>query len=405
MKRALDGLPLLVLLAFTAAMAWNPLDIQTHNAYLNTPYGGTFSGNFARLVIGLYLVFRGPGTMLRLASPPGIMVIVPLGLLSSGLWSVDPARTLATTLDLVLVALSAATLADRLGPEILCRWLVIFGAGIILASCLVAQAGDPHALMGAVHAGLWRGLFTHKNAFGAFAAIILILAVTLPRLRPWMRGAVAGLCVFALWQSGSVAAQAAAGAGLATLLAAWVAARLGAMRGVWLVLLLTGFAAGLIALPAFWESILQFVGRDAALSGRLGLWRAASAIVQSHPFGAGYGTGGGPLALQAMQESTGWAGARQAHNAYLATALDLGWLGLIAYLAGIGLAMRALLSRRTQRLAGALLGMLALHVTLGMAEAAAGPYPTVTVFVLCCLFAASAASVPAMKRSAMAVTV
>jgi O-antigen ligase len=403
MTRMADLAALVLLLAFTAAMAVNPVDIQAHNRIAASVYAGTFSGNTARLVLGAYLLVRGPAAVFRLLSRSWLVWLVLLPLLASGLWSVDPARTAATTLDLALVIFCAATLAERLGAAGLIRALLLAGAAIVLVSCLGALSGSGFALMGAEHEGLWRGFFTHKNSFGAFAAMVLVLAVTLPTANnSWVRLGAVALCLLALWRAGSIAADIAAAVALIAAATHWAMGRVQRLAAVLGTLMLTALTALALALPTYLESLAVMLGRDGALSGRAGLWSAAWSLLQTRPFGAGYGTGGGALALEWMQQATGWAGARQPHNAYLALALDMGWIGLLAYVALLALTALLLAARPARPLDRAILALLALHATLGMAEASAGLYPTVTVFVLCCLFAASAETVPATKRSAMA---
>lgn len=403
MTRTTDLAALVLLLAFTAAMAINPVDIQTHNRVAASIYTGTFSGNTARLILGSYLLVRGSGAVFRLLSRSWLVWLVLLTLLASGLWSVDPARTAATTLDLALVIFCAATLAERLGSAGLTSALIVSGTMIVLLSCLGALSGSGFALMGAEHEGLWRGFFTHKNSFGAFAAMVLVLALTLPpNNATWLLWGSVALCVLALWRAGSIATDIAAVIALLAAAAHWAMGRVQRLAGALATLMLTALAALALALPAYLETVAVILGRDGAFSGRVGLWSAAWSLLQTRPFGAGYGTGGGALALEWMQQATGWAGARQPHNAYLALALDIGWIGLLAYIALLALAALMLVTRPARPLDRAVLALLAFHATLGMAEASAGPYPTVTVLVLCCLLAASAETVPATKRSAMA---
>lgn len=88
--------------------------------------------------------------------------------------------------------------------------------------------------------------------------------------------------------------------------------------------------AGLILMP---DEMLQLLGRDASLTGRLPLWRQVIATIADRPL-LGYGYSGfwnaGSLDVQYLWQRAGWM-APDSHNGYLDVMLQTGVLGILLY--------------------------------------------------------------------------
>jgi exopolysaccharide production protein ExoQ len=109
----------------------------------------------------------------------GFMVIVPL----SFAWSEAPDKTLTGSIGMIGTTLFGLYIASRftLKEQLkLVAW--VFGIVIVL-SILFIGALPQYGIMGGVHAGAPRGVFTHKNGLGKFMVLSLVaflLLVTSP---------------------------------------------------------------------------------------------------------------------------------------------------------------------------------------------------------------------------------
>jgi O-antigen ligase len=188
------------------------------------------------------------------------------------------------------------------------------------------------------HAGLWRGVFGHKNTMGrmmSLATVAGLLLVTTTRGSRLTGMTPIGLAAFLVVMSGSATAVATMLLVLLILPACrWLClSRLPPhvvvplALGVGLVL-----ALGIMALA---EPILSLLGREPTLSGRMRLWEFAFDEGLRRPLlGAGFrtfwleeGPGSGVMALVSWGEGNIGNG----HNGYLDLWLELGLPGVIAY--------------------------------------------------------------------------
>src|SRR5690606_33883518 len=104
-----------------------------------------------------------------------------------------------------------------------------------------------------------------------------------------------------------------------------------------IILGLSAAASGYWLLSNY-EAVLAALGRDATLTGRTLLWVLVLGEIRERPW-LGYGYGGywlgwdGPSAF--VWQAVGWM-PPSAHNGYLDAVLDLGLVGLVIAMAGIG---------------------------------------------------------------------
>lgn len=274
--------------------------------------------------------------------------------------------------------------------------------GILLGAAQLTSGGERLYLWSWTGAGLVTGFFANRNHLASLVLMTLPFAVTIgaATLRGrdqrtttlWIGGLFAGLAVVAL-----AAIRSRAGITLFapvmvfSLLAAWIAAGRG-RPGPGLLVLVGAVGAALTAVAVLaLPPILERFDTENQLEGRSNRWPLIAETAQNYlPLGSGIGSFDAvyrsvePLA---ELDSTFF---NQAHNEYLETWLEAGWLGiglilafLVWYFRRCWTAWKAPPSREAdlQRAASIGIGVLILH--------SVGDYPlrTVTlavVFALCC---------------------
>lgn len=274
--------------------------------------------------------------------------------------------------------------------------------GILLGAAQLASGGDSLYLWNWTDAGSVTGFFANRNHLASLVLIALPFAVifgaaTLRRRDQrtatlWIAGLFAGLAVVAL-----AAIRSRAGITLFapvmmfSLLAAWIAAGRGRPGPGLLVLVgSVGAAVTAVAVLAL-PPILERFDTDNQLEGRSDRWPLIVETADTFlPLGSGIGSFDAVYrSVEPLEELDGTF-FNQAHNEYLETWLEAGWLGI-----GLILAFLVWYSRRCwtawkappsregdlQRAASIGIGVLILH--------SVGDYPlrTVTlavVFALCC---------------------
>jgi O-antigen ligase len=224
-------------------------------------------------------------------------------------------------------------LAFRFTPE---SFLRLLGTTLLLVlglSFAFVYLLPGWGLMGYPHEGAWRGIFVHKNLLGRFAAlgvlVFLALLKTPGRKEAWVLGLLLSGVILA--GARSATSLVLAFTVLFVALGLWLAWR---YRKLWPVLLLFGITlggSGGMILAANYEFLLEALGKDATLTGRVPLWLTLLPFIQERLW-TGYGLGGfwlgweGPSAY--VWNLVGW-DPPHAHNGYLDLCLDLGLVGLL----------------------------------------------------------------------------
>jgi O-antigen ligase len=274
--------------------------------------------------------------------------------------------------------------------------------GILLGAAQLASGGDSLYPWDWTDAGSVTGFFANRNHLASLVLITLPFAVifgaaTLRRRDQrtaalWIAGLFAGLAVVAL-----AAIRSRAGITLFapvmvfSLLAAWIAAGRG-RPGPGLLVLVGAVGAALTAVAVLaLPPILQRFDTDNQLEGRSDRWPLVAETAQTYlPLGSGIGSFDSVYRSVEPLEELDSTFFNQAHNEYLETWLEAGWLGiglvlafLVWYFRRSWTAWKAPPSREAdlQRAASIGIGVLILH--------SVGDYPlrTVTltvVFALCC---------------------
>jgi len=323
-------------------------------------------------------------------------------------WSpmtLTPDKTWASALALVppaamLLAFLSLTHIQRQRLVYLCIAAAI--ASILLGAAQLASGGDSLYPWSWTGAGSVTGFFANRNHLASLLLITLPFAITFGaatlRRRDqrttalWIGGLFAGLVVVAL-----AAIRSRAGITLFapvmvfSLLAAWIAAGRG-KPGPGLLVLVGGVGAALTAVAVLaLPPILARFDTENQFEGRSDRWPLVAETAQTYlPLGSGIGSFDAVYRSVEPLEELDSTFFNQAHNEYLETWLETGWLGI-----GLILGFFVWYARRTwtawkappsregdlQRAASIGIGVLILH--------SAGDYPlrTVTlavVFALCC---------------------
>lgn len=190
-------------------------------------------------------------------------------------------------------------------------------------------------IMKGYHEGAWCGIFTHKNTLGNYSVIALIIFQTLvksaksKKLRIFW-GAFTIVCVLMVIKSESMTAYICTGMVFATRLFLGLAH---SMRKSLVVILLFGLIAlgsGLLIVFSQYENIVEMIGRDASLTGRIPLWKAVLEFGNGGFFGFGYKSFwvGDKYPSGEIHKLINWP-ALHAHNGFIDVWLEIGWIGLV----------------------------------------------------------------------------
>lgn len=278
----------------------------------------------------------------------------------SALWSESPGATLRRVVTLGTLLLFLLAALGTLGARRLVGALLVGVAVLAAAGVLVAVAQPSVGLDTGDYSHALRGLTLQKNVFGAsmlFGMLLLSFRV-LDRGRVTLREALAAVALLAL----IVLAQATATLLLALGVAGVSVLGLMALRGgaaalAAAVAALVAGALTLVALVVGTDTLLELIGKNPTLTGRLPLWEFLEKAAARRPV-LGYGYSAFWLAdarwVQLARETLDW-DIPNAHNGVLELRLQLGWVGvaaaLLAFLATAGLAFfHILLGRRAMAL-------------------------------------------------------
>lgn len=276
---------------------------------------------------------RQVGTAARAAWP---ILIWPVVAWLSVAWSVDPGTTAGQALRfsvtvLIGILLGARYPVDRLAQMVF--YVVLAGVG---ASVLLALAQVPLSI---APGGEARGIYFHKNMLGGQAillfAVSAILVMSGWRIPLSLIGCTVALMGVGLSGSATAAATTAVLAVGLPMLAALALRPLAAIT----VVLCAVFFAGLVAV-AFahlgtdpYTEALRLLDRDPTMTGRSDLWAAGIAQFWDRPIlGAGFGafwTGALDWRTQLVLNELGDVG--HFHNTFLEVGVQLGFLGLGAF--------------------------------------------------------------------------
>ena len=319
-----------------------------------TPFAVTFEGNLnagdlanqlgysslAAIVLACHLVFSDRHVLVSLLRPTWL--IMAAWLVASALWAPSPENAIRSAL-FTLLAMIAVTgiFAFPKSPQAF-RWVLVVAAltvlglsyfGVVLMPGLAINDGsgsEPD------HAGLWRGIYSHKNVAGAVIGALFFFGVYLMRSKMvWIGLAISALSVIFVLNTGSKTAT-----GLLPLVTFIVifGRLLGGRKllafGVFMAIIVMAFLTlGTILSPTL-DSIVQWAAPGTTYTGRMDLWRFALEVWNGHEW-----TGFGLNAFWQTEVVAGternfelsWdpRGSPNAHNGYLDIAISMGIPGLV----------------------------------------------------------------------------
>lgn len=290
------------------------------------------------LITAVLLLLRWKKVTQLILQDGWIWLLVALATLSV-LWSSDPSNTLSASIGLVGTTLFGLYLGTRYSLKELLQLLAwMYGISIVL-SIIFAVALPKYGLMGGVHTGALRGIYTHKNAFGktmSFAGVIFVLMATVNKSYRWLFWSGLVLLFILLALAGS-----ATGLSLSLiLLVSWIAYRSLKWRYERLILFLLltlVLTAGVFMVASQTIDLLfGLVGRDTTLTGRTDIWNLVIQAIEKRPwlgygFNAFWSESEGESAY--IRRAARWL-LRDPHNGFLELGLALGTLGVGIFLAG-----------------------------------------------------------------------
>jgi O-antigen ligase len=273
-----------------------------------------------------------------------IWVIIGWAILSV-LWSQAPALTIRRSATLVLATLYGLLLAIRYPPATVLRLIGSAMAIIVVSSLIAIALGASWAVMGTsfmdvsfTYPGAWRGVLWHKSALGRICILALIAfgALAYQTAMPWriwwLTLIVGSVALIAGSQSATAIVV------LAMIVICWLGLILFSVLSLSQQFQLTVLSLGIVVpasylLWSYSEDIALLLNRDLTLTGRLELWQALLPIGWKQSL-TGYGFGAFWLdPFQMMDVDISLLRSRfrwgtHAHNGYLDTWLELGFVGL-----------------------------------------------------------------------------
>jgi exopolysaccharide production protein ExoQ len=204
----------------------------------------------------------------------------------------------------------------------------------LIASAIVAillpKAGT---MTEAAHAGTWIGVYGHKSQLGMVCIIGVLCFGWIwrnERKSRWRYALLVLFCIFMSLMARSRTAQLSISLIITVALFLPLLRRPGLIR-LWAVYGLT--VTGIILSATFimfFDEIMEALGKDASLTGRLPTWAGLISVILDRPFG-GYGYYGFFRAsnadMQNVWRQAGWT-AWSAHSGYIEVMLSLGLPGL-----------------------------------------------------------------------------
>lgn len=286
---------------------------------------------FIGLILGRN--FRQFGIALKRNIPFHLLIAMPF---LSVLWSVSPSITLRRAIGLLFSLLLAYLLAIRFTPrQLLLLVMATLGACIVLSLALLVISPD---LALTSPDGTMRGIFLTKNSLGWYSSILTLVTVVavLDGSFGYRRKAMVLLAASLACLAGSMSmTSVVATASMVCLI--WFYTALSKVRGIRRVVFVLVFVQAvivlLILLHEFLVPVLEALGKDATLTGRVPLWKLVDAEISSHLLlGFGYQafwTEGNPEAW-AIWTKIQWM-APHAHSGYRDTLLSLGIVGAVLF--------------------------------------------------------------------------
>jgi exopolysaccharide production protein ExoQ len=252
------------------------------------------------------------------------------------IWSATPVLTLSRVIALSGTVIFSLYFSSRYSIK---EQLEIVGwtMGIgVITSLIFALALPEYGQMNGFHAGLWRGVYNHKNVLGktmGLAAIVFLILALRKEPSKWISWGLFALSIFLLIMSSASSPL----LNLIVVILAFFLFQIVRWQHYWMMLLLSGMSMFVVILYAEFNSNVDLVAnvfnKDLTFSGRTDLWPLVLDKIQEQPW-FGYGFGAFWNGLEGPSAYI-WSAinfqAPNAHNGYLDLILELGIFGLSIY--------------------------------------------------------------------------
>lgn len=295
-------------------------------------------GQGAALAITVpFVLLNLRGTLPLIVRSPLLVSFIFLALASVA-WSAFPALAFRRDASLMAPILVGLVAAYRYRPEDVIRFIGRFCLLLIGVSLVVVVAfpsvGIMHDALNPEIDGAWRGFTPHKSVLGTILVLgfeIYAWRALFESKRRWLHVAIAVAMMVVCFLARSSTAFIAMG--FSVLLLAILAIRRSELRMRFLPeLAFWGFTlVALLFLPFMLTTLVQLLGKDVSLTGRIPLWQSLMPFIADRPLlGYGYGTfwvANSPQMILIRQLNP-W-NPPDAHNAYIGVALELGLTGAI----------------------------------------------------------------------------
>jgi exopolysaccharide production protein ExoQ len=255
-------------------------------------------------------------------------------------WSFEQANTLKDSVTIVGSSLFGFYFGARYTLK---QQLELLGwaFGIIVILCFVFVIALPkYGIMGGIHQGKWRGVFSHKNGLGqamVYSSLIFMFLIYQSKKHKLLMAIGLSSSMLLLLLSASTSSM----FNLFILICVFFVIR--TFRLPYLLMIPAILAIVTVGeLVYFWfinnaEGVFSSFGKDTTLTGRTDLWPLVIEMIGKQPW-IGYGYGGFWQGLNGVGSAyiwraTGWLPSHP-HNGFLQILLDLGVLGLGVFTIG-----------------------------------------------------------------------
>ncbi|HEU5350867.1 MAG TPA: O-antigen ligase [Terracidiphilus sp.] len=335
------------------------VNTETSNAIIST--GIHLPSVLSEMVIYLWcavLVLPRWKTTWKAVKAAWPILLLPVLVILSSLWSVNPLLTLRRSSFFTLSTIMAIYLGERFTLEEFAELFAQAECWFIFATTATYLV-YPAKVLDPSHPGAWRGLTIQKNVFGECMAVAVLLLV-LMRFRRHRALQRIFLCaaILMLYLSHSVTPTVCCAVVLVSIPVLRRVCRLRIKERVAAYTFCgTSVVLGILLVTNYSASLLPIFGRDSTLSGRAQLWSLVMEAIWKRPI-LGYGYEAFWEGFQGVSrgilESTGWL-VPMAHNGYLEVWLGIGLAGLalVLYLFFRAMRMALQLLRQERRLVAA----------------------------------------------------
>jgi len=294
---------------------------------------------FVNYLISFFLIFARWKKVFYIIKKERYIVVLLAISLFSVLWSDAPKTTAVRNVALIGSTAFGVYLATRYSLKEQLQLLALtFGIANVM-SILFIGGLPKYGIMSGLHAGKWRGIYTHKNVLGKLmilSGVIFLLTAMNERKHKLLLWGGFALSILLLVMTKSSSAQ----IDFVTIILIYFILRTLRLNSLLLFptvfIIATAGEFSYVWLNENADTLLASMGKDSNLTGRGPLWEAVKVKIWQRPW-LGYGFsgfwGGWENECADVWRVTGWT-PPNAHNGLLDIWIDLGLVGLSTFLVG-----------------------------------------------------------------------